>query len=229
MKTSYLKAHPLWNRYPEWTPNFHSDRSRYSNPCAGGSQGQAPERKRFHCTTVLVGQHCSLTPNTSHRVSLALQQHHHRSTPNTTTRSTPHHSATLYHRDWCLLPARCFTALSRNLTRIDISDLILFYLIYFVIMWGVSSLQLWGEKMLSVFLSSTSKATGDTDNNLQDSLANFNSKQHLLVDNNNNNNNIIHLSNASPESSWTRPSLNHTYKKCRELGCSIRQESRRLN
>ena len=39
METSYLKAHPLRNRYPEWTPNHHSDRSQDSNPCALGSQG----------------------------------------------------------------------------------------------------------------------------------------------------------------------------------------------
>ena len=42
METSYLKAHPLEGRYPEWTPNFHSDRSQYSNLCARGSQG--PQR-----------------------------------------------------------------------------------------------------------------------------------------------------------------------------------------
>ena len=47
METSYLKAHPFGNRYPEWTPNLHSARSQDSNPCAMGSQ----ERKRFHCTT----------------------------------------------------------------------------------------------------------------------------------------------------------------------------------
>ena len=42
MEASYLKAHPLWDRYPEWTPNLHSDRSQYSNLCARGSQG--PQR-----------------------------------------------------------------------------------------------------------------------------------------------------------------------------------------
>ena len=47
MEVSYLKAHPLEGRYPEWTPNFHSDRSQYSNQCARESQG---ERKRFHFT-----------------------------------------------------------------------------------------------------------------------------------------------------------------------------------
>ena len=26
MEASYLKAHPFWNRYPEWMPNLHSDR-----------------------------------------------------------------------------------------------------------------------------------------------------------------------------------------------------------
>ena len=51
MEASYLKAHPLEGRYPEWTPNFHSDRSQYLNLCARGSQGQAPEHKQFHCTT----------------------------------------------------------------------------------------------------------------------------------------------------------------------------------
>ena len=35
MEASYLKAHPLEGRYPDWTPNFHSDRSQYSNLCAG--------------------------------------------------------------------------------------------------------------------------------------------------------------------------------------------------
>ena len=39
IEVSYLKAHPLEGRYPEWTPNFHSDRSQYSNLCARGSQG----------------------------------------------------------------------------------------------------------------------------------------------------------------------------------------------
>ena len=39
METSYLKAHPLGNRYPEWTPNLRSDRSQDSNPCARGFQG----------------------------------------------------------------------------------------------------------------------------------------------------------------------------------------------
>ena len=39
METFYLKAHPLGDRYPEWTPNLHSDRSQDSNPCARGSQG----------------------------------------------------------------------------------------------------------------------------------------------------------------------------------------------
>ena len=38
-ETSYMKAHPLEDRYPEWTPNLHSDRSQDSNPCARGSQG----------------------------------------------------------------------------------------------------------------------------------------------------------------------------------------------
>ena len=39
MEAYYLKTHPLWDRYPEWTPNFHSDRSQYSNLCARGCQG----------------------------------------------------------------------------------------------------------------------------------------------------------------------------------------------
>ena len=39
MEASYLKAHPLEGPYPEWTPNFHSDRSQYSNLCARESQG----------------------------------------------------------------------------------------------------------------------------------------------------------------------------------------------
>ena len=39
MEVSYLTAHPLEGRYPEWTPNFHSDRSQYSNLCSRGSQG----------------------------------------------------------------------------------------------------------------------------------------------------------------------------------------------
>ena len=35
METSYLKAHPLEDRYPEWTPNLHSDRSLQDwNQCA---------------------------------------------------------------------------------------------------------------------------------------------------------------------------------------------------
>ena len=34
MVPSYLKE----NHYPECTPNFHSDQSQYSNPCARGSQ-----------------------------------------------------------------------------------------------------------------------------------------------------------------------------------------------
>ena len=25
LKETYLKAHPLVDRYPEWTPNLHSD------------------------------------------------------------------------------------------------------------------------------------------------------------------------------------------------------------
>ena len=36
---TYLKAHPFEDRYPEWTPNLHSDRSQDSNPCVRGSQG----------------------------------------------------------------------------------------------------------------------------------------------------------------------------------------------
>ena len=35
MEGSYLKAHPLEGRYPEWTPNFHSDRSQYLNRALG--------------------------------------------------------------------------------------------------------------------------------------------------------------------------------------------------
>ena len=31
METSYLKAHPFWNRYPEWIPNLHPDRGEHSN------------------------------------------------------------------------------------------------------------------------------------------------------------------------------------------------------
>ena len=42
MEASYLKANPLEGRYPEWTPNFHLDRSQYLNLCARGSQG--PQR-----------------------------------------------------------------------------------------------------------------------------------------------------------------------------------------
>ena len=34
METSYLKAHPFENRYPEWMPNLHSNRSQDSNQCA---------------------------------------------------------------------------------------------------------------------------------------------------------------------------------------------------
>ena len=30
METSYLKAHPLGNRYPEWMPNLHSHHSQDS-------------------------------------------------------------------------------------------------------------------------------------------------------------------------------------------------------
>ena len=37
---TYLKAHSLVDRYPEWTPNLHSDRSQHSNHlCARGLQG----------------------------------------------------------------------------------------------------------------------------------------------------------------------------------------------
>ena len=39
METSYLKANPLGDRYLEWTPNLHSDRSQDSNLCARVSQG----------------------------------------------------------------------------------------------------------------------------------------------------------------------------------------------
>ena len=39
METSYLKAHPFGNRYPEWMPNLPSDRGQDSNPCAWGTLG----------------------------------------------------------------------------------------------------------------------------------------------------------------------------------------------
>ena len=39
METSYLKVRLLGNRYSEWTPNLHSDRSPYWNLYARGSQG----------------------------------------------------------------------------------------------------------------------------------------------------------------------------------------------
>ena len=40
LKETYLEAHPLVDRYPEWTPNLHSDRSQHSNHlCARGLQG----------------------------------------------------------------------------------------------------------------------------------------------------------------------------------------------
>ena len=39
METSYLKAHPFGNRYPDWMPNLHLDCGQDSNPCTRGSQG----------------------------------------------------------------------------------------------------------------------------------------------------------------------------------------------
>ena len=39
IETSYLKAHPFGNRYPEWMPNLHSDGGQDSSLCARGSQG----------------------------------------------------------------------------------------------------------------------------------------------------------------------------------------------
>ena len=41
-ETSYLKAHPFGNRYPEWIPNLHSDCGQDSNMCTQRSQG--PQR-----------------------------------------------------------------------------------------------------------------------------------------------------------------------------------------
>ena len=38
METSYQKAHPFGNRYPEWRPNNPSDNGQDSNPRTRGSQ-----------------------------------------------------------------------------------------------------------------------------------------------------------------------------------------------
>ena len=38
METPYLKAHPLGNHYPKWTPDLHLDRSQYLKICTRGSQ-----------------------------------------------------------------------------------------------------------------------------------------------------------------------------------------------
>ena len=59
MGTSYLRAHPFGNRYPEWMSNLHSDRGQDSNQCARGSQG-LPTHNRFHCTTVAPNMYLSL-------------------------------------------------------------------------------------------------------------------------------------------------------------------------
>ena len=53
METSYLKAHPLEGRYPEWTASFHSDRSQYSNLCAPGSQGSQSAMQQFRLSPLL--------------------------------------------------------------------------------------------------------------------------------------------------------------------------------
>ena len=51
METSYLKAHPLGDRYPEWTPKLPSDRNQDSNPCARRSQGPQSARTHTHTHT----------------------------------------------------------------------------------------------------------------------------------------------------------------------------------
>ena len=53
LKETYLKAHPLVDRYPEWTPNLHSDstQSAFQPPMRSGTP-RPSECKRFHYTTV---------------------------------------------------------------------------------------------------------------------------------------------------------------------------------
>ena len=55
METSYLKAHSLWDRYPEWTPNLYSDRSQDSNPCASGYQGSTVPHLSLSNTEAYMG------------------------------------------------------------------------------------------------------------------------------------------------------------------------------
>ena len=65
-ETSYLKTHPLRNRYPEWTPNLHPDRSQDSNPCARGSQGTQSANGSTVPRRLSMESNAPCPPNTFH-------------------------------------------------------------------------------------------------------------------------------------------------------------------